>query len=188
MTRRSYTDRIVWSMDLMPRIFISSVMFGYAGVRQAAISAVLESGCEPLYAEQFQATGTSPRTACLDAVASCDGLILILGERYGEPTDSGLSATEEEYKEAVERSLSIYAFVEQVEHEPRQATFISQIEHYVSGHLRKSFGTPEELASLIKAALAQSSPIVSRGDKDERGSHMIDQMLGERPPQAQGTA
>lgn len=50
-------------------------------------------------AEDFPAGTVSPRTACLDGVASCDGIVLILGARYGELTAAGISATEEEYRE-----------------------------------------------------------------------------------------
>ena len=38
----------------------------------------------------FSAGTVSPWTACLDGVASCDGIVLILGTRYGDPTFAGL--------------------------------------------------------------------------------------------------
>ena len=84
-----------------PRIFISSLMAGYSAVRDAASRAIGRSGCEPVRAEDVPAGTVSPRTACLNGVASSDGLVLILGARYGEPTVAGISATEEEDREAV---------------------------------------------------------------------------------------
>src|SRR3712207_7756598 len=87
-------------MDTNSRVFISSLTTGYGAVRDAASQAIERAGCEPVRAEDFPAGTVSPRTACLDGVASCDGLALILGACYGEPTVAGISATEEEYREA----------------------------------------------------------------------------------------
>lgn len=94
-------------------------------------------------AEDFPAGSVSPRTACLDGVASCNGTTLILGTRYGEPTAAGISATEEEYREAVLLKKHIFVFLEGGNREPRQQEFIRPVEDYVDGHWRKSFSTLE---------------------------------------------
>ena len=106
--------------DPRPRIFVSSLMMGYGTIREAASRAIDHAGCEPVRAEDFPAGTVSPRTACLDGVASCDGLALILGTRYGDPTVAGISATEEEYREAVRLKKHIFVFLEGGDREPRQ--------------------------------------------------------------------
>lgn len=161
-------------------------MSGCAEMRQAVIEAVERAGCEPIYAEKFAASATSPRTACLDGVASCDGQLLILGVRYGDPTPSGRSATEEGYQEASMRSINIYAFVERGAREPRQNEFVSKVEDYVSGHWRKTFDSKEELARLVEESLKENPPMISDGNEEAKTSQKIDQVLDDRPPQSQG--
>ncbi len=119
-----------------PRIFVSSLMTGYGDIRAATSRAIDRSGCEPVLAEDFPAGTVSPRTACLDGVASCDGIVLILGTRYGEPTAAGISATEEEYREAVRLKKHIFVFLEGGNREPRQQEFVHSVEDYVDGHWR----------------------------------------------------
>jgi hypothetical protein len=128
-------------------------MTGYGPVRDAATRAIECAGCEPVRAEDFPAGTVSPRTACLDGVASCDGLALILGTRYGEPTVTGISATEEEYGEAVRLKKYIFVFLEGREREPRQQEFVRSVEDYVDGHWRKSFRSTEQLEGLVEQAL-----------------------------------
>ena len=114
-------------------------MTGYGDIRAATSRAIDRSGCEPVLAEDFPAGTVSPRTACLDGVASCDGIVLILGARCGEPTAAGISATEEEYRKAVWLKNHIFVFLEGGNREPRQQEFVHSVEDYVDGHWRKSF-------------------------------------------------
>lgn len=130
-------------------------MSGYGAVRDAASRAIERADCEPVRAEDFPAGTVSPRTACLDGVASCDGLALILGARYGEPTVVGISATEEEYREAVKLRKHVFVFLEGEDREPRQQEFVRSVEDYVDGHWRKSFATPEQLEGLVEQALRE---------------------------------
>jgi hypothetical protein len=133
-------------------------MTGYGSIRDAVAHTIEEIGCEPVLAERFPAGTVSPRTACLDAVASCEGIVLILGARYGEETAAGMSATEEEYREAVRLKKHIFVFLERVEREPRQQEFIGEVEDYVDGHWRKSFGDSKGLAGLVGEALREAQP------------------------------
>ena len=80
-----------------PRVFISSVMEGYEAFRDAAAEGIRRAGCDPVRAEDFPASSTSPRNACLDGVRSADALVLLLGSRYDWIAPSGISATEEEH-------------------------------------------------------------------------------------------
>jgi hypothetical protein len=101
-------------------------MTGYGAVRAAASRGIERADCEPVLAENFPAGTVSPRTACLDGVASCDGIASILGARYGEPTAAEISATEEEYREAVRLKKHIFVFLEGVDREPRQQELLEQ--------------------------------------------------------------
>ena len=103
-------------------------MTGYGDIRDAAAQAIEKAGCEAVLAERFPAGTTSPRTACLDGVASSDGIALILGPRYGEDTAAGISATEEEYREAVRLKKQIFVFLQPGEREARQREFVSSVE------------------------------------------------------------
>jgi hypothetical protein len=82
------------------RIFISSVQRDYDDVRRVARAAVESLDLVPIIAETAGASPDSPRRALLDRVADADALLLLLGARYGERGESGVSPTEDEYREA----------------------------------------------------------------------------------------
>lgn len=169
-----------------PRVFVSSLMGGYGAVRAAATRGIERADCEAVRAEDFPAGTTSPRTACLDGVASCDGLALILGARYGEPTVAGISATEEEYREAVRLKKHIFAFLEGGDREPRQQEFVRSVEDYVDGHWRKSFRTPEDLEGLVEQALREGRPVVAASNAEGGAHERIDAAYGRRPDRVEG--
>lgn len=173
-------------MDTSPRIFVSSLMAGYGDVRAAAARGIEQAGCEPVLAENFPAGTVSPRTACLDGVVSCDGIALILGARYGEPTAAGISATEEEYSEAVRLKKHIFVFLEGGDREPRQQEFVSSVEDYVDGHWRKSFRTPDQLADLVEQALREGRPMVAAGNAEGGARQRIAAACGQKPDSIDG--
>ncbi len=173
-------------MNTNPRVFVSSLMIGYGAVRDAASRAIEGAGCDPVRAEDFPAGTVSPRTACLDGVASCDGLALILGARYGEPTVAGISATEEEYREAVKLKKHIFVFLEGGDREPRQQEFVRSVEDYVDGHWRKSFRTPEELEGLVEQALHEDRPVIAVGNAEGGSRERIGAAFAERPDRVEG--
>ena len=151
-----------------PRVFISSLIQGYGDIRNAAAEAIKRANCQPVRAEDFPAANTSPRTACLDDVASSDAVCLILGKHYlsagGALVPSGKSATHEEYEEAVRGRKPLFLFLDYRNDEPvdpDQQDFINQVTGYVSGHWRKSFRTLDELGSLLETALREAEPMMS---------------------------
>jgi hypothetical protein len=78
-------------IDAKPRAFVSALTTGYGIVRDAASRAIERAECEPVRVEDSPGRGNeSPRTACLDGVASCDSIALIFGARYRGPTVAGL--------------------------------------------------------------------------------------------------
>lgn len=136
------------------RVFVSSVMRDYEKFRDAASRSIELEGMEPVLAERFPASATSPRSACLDGVASCDAIVLLLGGRYGWTTPSGKSATQEEYEEAKKRDMPILVFIEAAKsREPKQEAFARSVQDYVAGHFRSSFSTEEELETQVRDAL-----------------------------------
>lgn len=135
------------------RVFVSSLIGGFEAERAAARSAITTLRNEPVMAEDFGAQPTSPQVACLQGLRSADLVILILGDRYGDVQDSGLSATHEEYREARE-SKPIIAFVrEGLSAELAQQALIKEVEEWEGGLLRGSFADAEELRTLITQAL-----------------------------------
>ena len=84
----------------------------------------------------------------------------VLGRRYGYVNpDSGLSATEEEYRRAREHAKPILLFVEQLpdgeEGEARQRDFVEAVTDYVSGHYVSFFQNLDQLSLQAYRALAE---------------------------------
>ena len=166
-----------------PRIFVSSVMEDYGGIRDAASRGIREAGCEPVQAEDFSAASVSPRNACLDGVRSADALVLLLGSRYGFVGPSGLAATEEEYDEARRNHEHIFAFVQRgVSREPRQQAFVNKVQDYVDGHWRKMFGDPDDLSELVRDAVTAADLTRVPGHQGKAEAR-IDAVLNRRPPE-----
>lgn len=85
----------------MTKVFVSSISRGFEEYRQVAIDAVrLVDGMEPAYFESWPAMADTCQEACLGQVAECDVYLGVLGSNYGRRNQSGMSAVEEEYREA----------------------------------------------------------------------------------------
>lgn len=135
------------------RIFISSVMRDFAAERAAARDAVTSLRFQPVMAEEFGAQPYSPQIACLEGVRSSDVYVGVFGGRYGSPTISGKSATEEEFDEARARGLPILCFVQSGEKEPEQEEFLKRVKQYETGLMVARFTTPAQLMLSIVQAL-----------------------------------
>jgi hypothetical protein len=145
------------------RIFISSTRKGLEEERDSLPGLISALGHEPLVFEQFTAQPVPSRQACMDAVASADAYLLLLGAAYGYVwPDTGLSATHEEYRAAQARGIRRGAFRKlEVVAEPAQQGFIDEVEAYSSGLFRASFSTTAELltaATRFVRELEQVSP------------------------------
>lgn len=139
---------------MKPRIFVSSVMENFQSYRDAAREGIIAVGGEPVLVEDFSSLPVTPRTACLDAVASCDIYLVIIGHRGGWRTPSGKLTVEEEYEEAIKKKLRILAFIEAVDQDQDSAVLVSKVSDYVSGLFRKTFSSPDQLRNLVEKALA----------------------------------
>lgn len=168
-----------------PRVFLSSVIEGYAPLRDAAAEGIREAGCSVVRAEDFPASTTSPRTACLDGVRSADAVVFLLGHRFGYEAPSGGSVTQEEYDEAKRAHKRIFVFLENVTaREPRQEEFVRQVQDYVAGHWRKTFNHAAELATLVEQALTEAD--VAPKSESDSAAERLNAALGRRPPETQG--
>lgn len=126
-------------------VFISSLIRGLEGLRDAAASGIETLGHRAVRAEDFGASPDSPQAACLKGVRESDAMILILSSRYGYEQASGLSATHEEYREARD-TRPVIVFVQQgIDPEPQQAAFIREVQSWERGHFTAEFRDAAEL-------------------------------------------
>ncbi len=145
-------------------VFISSVSEDYQHIRQAAREAVLKASALPIGFEDFPALNKSSRNVCLDGVRDCDVYVGIVGARYGWITPSGLSATEEEFNEAVHLGKRRLIFVEEIDHrEEKQEAFVRRVGDYQSGRFWKKFKTLEDLKMILEAGLKEVFITLTKG-------------------------
>jgi hypothetical protein len=165
------------------RIFVSSLFRGdMAAIRQGARSAVESLGMYPVMFETQPASDQNSRRALLDQIPSCDAYLLVLGAEYGEPGQSGLSPTEEEFEEALHSGLPILALVQQgVDREPRQQEFVDRVRGtWEEGHFAPTFTNSADVVTAVVSALngwrnrvpdaAQREAAVERVQELARGS------------------
>ena len=157
------------AIDRALRVFVSSVEVGYKEYRAAAKSAVAALRHTPVLLEEpgYPASPDSSQTACLEEVENSDVVVLLMGARYGNVQESGLSATHEEWNRARSIRRKVLVFMEGVDdREPRQRAFVEQVEDWVDGHFRRSYSSPLELSMRIVAALRRVESEMA--DEDSR--------------------
>jgi hypothetical protein len=137
-----------------PRVFVSSVVEGFEAYREAARAAIHSAGGEAILVnEDFPSIHTSSRNACLDAVASSDIFVLLIGTRGGWRTPSGRLVVEEELEEARRRRLPILVFIEDAEQDTDARTLSKTVSDYVEGYFRARFQGPDGLGHEVTRAL-----------------------------------
>jgi hypothetical protein len=147
------------------KAFISSVIRGLEEFRDAADRGASVVDFEVLRSEQFGASPETPQRACLAAARQSDVTVLLLGPRYGEPQDSGLSATHEEYRE-IREIRPVLAFIQEgVEFEARQRDFVKEVQAWSQGQTTDTFSSEEDLQfkvtrQLHRITVTQASGIV----------------------------
>ena len=136
------------------KIFISSVIAKYADCREAVAAAARAVDCEVIRAENFSARPETPQQACLNELRKSDIVVFILGATYGVRQNSGLSATHEEWKVAINEQKPILVFVEELSYRDREQTeFIREVEQWEGGRFRRSFNSPSGLQEMVTQAL-----------------------------------
>lgn len=146
------------------RVFISSVRRGLEDERDALPGLISAIGFEPVRFEDFGASPTPSREACLQGVASADVYVLLLGPNYGHRfADTKQSPTHDEWVAATKRGIPRLVYVKNgVEVEPDQRAFIDSIGNYGSGVFYDTFDSVAELQ--IKVAGALRSQATSPSD------------------------
>jgi hypothetical protein len=136
------------------RVFVSSVIEGFAEYRQAARSGIEQAGGESvLVNEDFPSQASSSRNTCLDAIDSCDVFLLVLGERGGWKTPSGRLVVEEEFEHARARKLPVLVFLEDVPRDADGERLARILSDYVDGNFRVKFSGAAELRDQIERSL-----------------------------------
>ena len=95
------------------KIFVSSTYLDLKRDR-AAVAEVLNrlDGVKAVRMEDFFASYHPPIKECLDHLAECDAVVLLLGARYGSlDPDRGVSVTEVEYRTALDLGLPVIPFL-----------------------------------------------------------------------------
>jgi hypothetical protein len=163
---------------MRPRVFVSSVMDGFEEYRRAAKEGIVGAGGEPVLVEDFSSLSQSPRTACLDAVASCDIYIAVVGSRGGWTAPSGQLVVEEEYEEARHRRLSILAFIQDTERDTDAQRLVRTLSDYIDGRFRKTFTAPAALQAEVGKAL---KPLIEHRARPEVDISVIEERLNTAP-------
>lgn len=160
------------------KIFVSSLISGFEEYRAAARDAVRALGHEPVMAEDFPSQPNSPQVACLSGLRQSALILLLLGDRYGVPQSSSLSATHEEYRDA-KGNRPVIAFVQEgVSREPAQQVFVDEVQKWEGGLLRSGFSTPTHLKDAITRAIYEWSLANAAGPvkEDELLQRALDQL------------
>ena len=140
--------------DPRPRVFVSSVIEGFEAYRETAGQAIDIAGGEPvLVNEQFPSMASSSRNACLDAIESCDYVVLVLGARAGWRAPSGKFVIEEEFDHAQLRKIPVLLFIANSAQEPDAQRLSRQFSDYVNGLFRRKFTSLDDLAREVERAL-----------------------------------
>ena len=136
------------------KIFISSVIVGFELFRDAVEEAAQALGHEVIRAENFAATDSSSRIACLRGVREADLIVLLLGERYGTALPpKGISPTHEEFLEAKNEKPILVFKQSGVSAEAAQISFIELVEAWDEGHHRRAFADADELKREVLRAI-----------------------------------
>ena len=159
---------------MKPRVFVSSVVEGFEDYREAARDGILGAGGEPVLVEDYPGLSISPRSACLDGVASCDVLVVIVSNRGGWIAPSGKLVVEEEYDEARQNNLRVLAFIQNIEREEEAQRLVDRLSNYINGLFRITFSNLTELRSAVKDSL---EPIIQHLKNPEVELSMIEEKL-----------
>lgn len=139
----------------MESVFISSLARGeMAAVRESARAAVDSLQMRPVMFETAPASRDDSRRALLDELGRCDVVLLLLGTEYGERTERGVSATEDEFNEAVTRGIPVIALVQNVERSAEQEEFVARVRGtWSDGRFAPEFTDASDVGFAVVSAL-----------------------------------
>ena len=129
------------------RVFVSSMIRGMERYRAAVADAIESLGYSVIRSEDFGASTDTPRQSCLQAARTADLTIVLLGAHYGQPQDSGLSATHEEFREACEHGTVAVLVQSDTDPDPRQREFLREAQAWATGRMTNTFSDADDLRS-----------------------------------------
>jgi hypothetical protein len=136
-------------------VFISSLARGEMGAPRAAARAAVESlQMRPVMFETAPASRDDSRRALLDDLGRCDIVVLLLGAEYGERTERGVSATEDEFNEAVTRGIPVIALVQKAERSAELDAFVTRVRgEWSDGRFAPEFTDATDVGFAVVSAL-----------------------------------
>lgn len=147
-----------------------------AAIRAAARAAAESLQMRPMMFETAPASRDDSRRALLDELGGCDVVLLLLGAEYGERTERGVSATEDEFKEAASRGIPVIALVQQVTRSPEQDEFVSRVRGtWSDGRFAPTFTDSSDIAFAVVRAL---NAWRQRGATDEHQAAALERARG----------
>ena len=93
------------------QIFVSSTYTDLKEDRDLVIKAILEMGHIPVGMEMFSAADEEQWSVIRRNIEQTDYYVVVVANRYGSVTDSGISYTEKEYDYAVAQGIPTLGFV-----------------------------------------------------------------------------
>jgi hypothetical protein len=157
------------------QVFISSTFEDLKTARQLLFKTTYQMGHIPIGMEGFTATSMDQWKYITDRIKEADYFAVVVAHRYGspEPTGSGMSFTQAEYRFASDLGVPIMRFVIDESAEWSKAlmdskpTVVKKLNSFKaelkSGKMVAYWKTPEELSLAYSTALSQLIEIVPRG-------------------------
>ena len=165
------------------RVFVSSVIRGMEQHRDAACNAIESLGYVVSRSEKFGPSTDTPRRACLEVARTADLTIVLLGERYGEPQNKGLSATHEEFREARDHGNVAVLVQRGVDAEPQQREFLEEAQDWATGRLTDTFSGGDDLRSKVTRVLHEHA--LRQRDVPLDGSELLERARSWLPSRSQ---
>lgn len=158
-------------------------MKGFSEFRASARQGILAAEAVPLLIEDIPAATETPRNACLDGVASCDALVLVIGERGGWTAPSGKLVIEEEYDEAVRKKIPVFLYLqEDANRDSDAADLAHRLSSYIEGRFRKTFRDADELSRVVEESVRDhfgDKGLGMTGDLSRRLSGLLNDLCGD---------
>ncbi|MFE0463044.1 DUF4062 domain-containing protein [Kitasatospora sp. NPDC058965] len=149
-------------MERRYQVFVSSTYTDLVDERREVIQALLELDCIPAGMEMFPAANDDQWTLIKRVIDDSDYYIVIIGNRYGSMSPSGVSYTEREYDYALSEGKPILGFVHG---EPRKIEAgkselgqdanakLEEFREKVKKKVVRTWTTPDQLGSVVSRSL-----------------------------------
>ena len=145
------------------QVFISSTFTDLKDERIEVLQTLMTMNVIPAGMEYFSATGMTSEEYIKTVIDVSDFYILIIAGRYGSVTDQNISYTELEYDYAIEKNITVIAFlhedpdslsVKRTESAPKLKKRLSEFREKVQKkHNIQQWNTPTDLATKISTSL-----------------------------------